>query len=150
MADVTSDAGWPAPPHPACAADITSYQAPYVSKTYDHTKVLGVRYYEVAFRDLYPASPLCDCQSSVRTLNATTPTVVMSEMFTLACGSKYTGYKTYNNPMRESTLAVGVFNQSVVQSSLPGLSKERFTNAVIAFKEASGEQGKPGSAQPYE
>ena len=74
----------------------------------------------------------------------------MSEMFTLACGSKYTGYKTYNNHMRESTLAVGVFNQSVVQSSLPGLSKEHFTNAVIAFKEASGEQGKPGSAQPYE
>jgi hypothetical protein len=138
-------------PHPACAADITSYQAPYVAKTYDHRKVLGVRYYEVAFRDLYPASPLCDCQSSVRTLNATSPTVVMSEMFTLACGSKYTGYKTYSNPMRETTLGVGVFNQTVVQSSLPGLSTEHFTNAVIAFKESSAEGATPGSSQqPYE
>ena len=41
------------PLHPPCAADITTYQAPYVRKQYNVSKALGT-WYELAFRDLYP------------------------------------------------------------------------------------------------
>ena len=40
---------------------MTTYQAPYVATTYNLTKHMG-KYYELAFRDLYPWGPLCDCQ----------------------------------------------------------------------------------------
>ncbi len=38
-----------------------SYQAGYVSSNYSRERHMG-RYYELGFRDLYPAYPECDCQ----------------------------------------------------------------------------------------
>ncbi|GMI05725.1 hypothetical protein TrVE_jg12869 [Triparma verrucosa] len=52
-----------APPvasHPNCEP-LETYQAPYVSSTYSRSNHMG-NYYELAFRDLYPAPPHSDCQ----------------------------------------------------------------------------------------
>ena len=46
--------------HPTCEA-MESYQASYVKNTYNISKHMGF-YYELAFRDLYPPPPMCDCQ----------------------------------------------------------------------------------------
>merc|ERR1711871_228643 len=136
------------PPHPACAQDITSYQAKYVKSTFNASRQLGVPYYELGFRDLYPASPICDCQRSVRSINSTGPPLVLDEMFTLSCGYGTKHRTLYRNPMQEAALAAAaVWNQTVVASKLPGLSKVHFTTAVLAFKEQEGNAASPTS--PY-
>ena len=57
----TSTLRSPDPPtlHPSCQP-LDSYQASYVQDTYNRSNHMG-HYYELAFRDLYPAPPNSDC-----------------------------------------------------------------------------------------
>ena len=59
-----------------------TYQAPYVKTSYNLTKHMG-RYYELAFRDLYPAPPLCDCQHTEKRASTLTD---YTEEFDCQCG----------------------------------------------------------------
>jgi len=53
--------------HPICR-NMWTYQSDYVATTYNVSKHMG-HFYELAFRDLYPAPPACDCQHTYKVLD---------------------------------------------------------------------------------
>jgi hypothetical protein len=123
------------PPSPPCQP-MQNYQASYVASNYSLAKHMG-RYYELAFRDLYPAPPLCDCQHTEKVADTATD---YSEEFDFQCnGMPAPNLITLN--ATDSSLP-GVYKQTIVRSmghDVPRALRTVFNTAVIAFAEgASG------------
>lgn len=122
-------------PHPVCAA-MATYQASYVATDYDYRKHMG-HFYELAFRDLYPAPPLSDCQHTNKTLDSyLNGSVVYHEDFVLDVGGV-----PYSNTIvltQVSASQLAVYNQTITKSKppapIPGINSVVFNTATIAFK----------------
>lgn len=121
--------------HPKCE-DMATYQAPYVSKTYNRTRHLG-HYYELAFRDLYLPSPTCDCQHTYKIADEGGS---YHEDFEQEC--KMLGRMASVLAMN-ATESTSIFRQSFAWSNpnppIPGIKKVGFNTGVIAYKEVPGQ-----------
>ena len=127
--------------HPACE-NMSAYQASYISQ-YDMRRHMG-KFYELAFRDLYPAAPECDCQ---HTNKVQTDATSYYEQFDFKCGAKGVYTPCLNTIVMNST-GLATYNQTIVATSvdahkIPDITKATFHTATIAFK-----QSKP--AEQYE
>ena len=117
-----------------------SYQAPYVSSNYSRERHMG-RYYELGFRDLYPAPPMCDCQHTEKI--GIPGSRGYTENFVFECGEhlNHRYVPIANTIGMASTSDNGVYAQTILNSSyassvLPGRLDVEFHTAVVAFKEA--------------
>jgi hypothetical protein len=122
--------------HPTCR-DMSSYQAPYVKATYEMKKHMG-NFYELAFRDLYPAPPMCDCQHTTKVL---TNDEGYYEEFNFACGPSKHQTPCLNKIVMTKT-ELGVYNQTITATSvtgvkIPDIKGVIFNTAVVAFKESN-------------
>ena len=125
-------------PHPKCTA-MDQYQASYVNTTYDINRHMG-KYYELAFRDLYPGPPMCDCEHTEKIF---TNQSSYYEEFDFKCGhgSAFTPCLNLIN-MTQTGPHVGVYQQTITGTSvdglhIPGLFSASFKTAAVAFKESA-------------
>jgi len=137
------------PEHPACAAALETYQADYVASTYNVSKHMGF-YYELAFRDLYPAAPMCDCQHTTKILpdrNGQANTDYY-ENFNFQCGppskpSKHMDVQNVITMNRTAGLATGVYEQTIVKTfgiGIPGFMNSAFKTVTVAFNDTGADQ----------
>jgi hypothetical protein len=124
---------------------MSSYQADYVVKEYDMKRHMG-KYYELAFRDLYPAAPECDCQ---HTTKIQTDADSYYEAFNFKCGGGGI-YTPCLNTIVMNRTGVGTYNQTITATSvdshkIPDITKQIFHTATIAFKSST-----PFSTGQYE
>lgn len=124
--------------HPKCQ-DLASYQAPYVASTYDRSRHLG-HYYELAFRDLYPGSPIGDCQHTYKIANGDHTYYEAFEQKDMGLGRMSSVINLTETGEANGT----VFNQSISWSNpavpLPSMASIVFNTAVVAFKAVPGQQ----------
>ena len=73
------------------------YMPPEMSKKYEMKKHNGT-WYEVAFRDLYPWGPICDCQQSIKYANLEGG--YMDDYFVFTC---FPLNISYISPQRQNT-----------------------------------------------
>jgi hypothetical protein len=133
-----------AAPHPACL-NMSSYQADYVAKEYDMKRHMG-KYYELAFRDLYPGAPECDCQ---RTTKIQTDEDSYYEEFNFKCGAAG-HYTPCLNTIVMNKTGAATYNQTITSTSvdshhIPDINKAVFNTATVAFKAST-----PFSTGQYE
>mmetsp|Transcript_17946 Transcript_17946/g.36444 ORF Transcript_17946/g.36444 Transcript_17946/m.36444 type:complete len:248 (-) Transcript_17946:27-770(-) len=124
--------------HPACEA-LENYQAPYVQSNYSRAQHMGF-YYELAFRDLYPAPPHSDCQSTTKFSVSDSE---YDERFTF-------DVIEYGTTMRCSTLIAMTSTSSplvvdqvmtatnISGHALPPLGSAKFHTTIVAFSESPG------------
>jgi len=121
--------------HPQCE-DMLAYQAPYVAKDYNRSRHLG-HYYEVAFRDLYLPSPICDCQHTYKVADEGGSYHEDFEQYCVGLGRMAS---VINMNATESS---SIFRQSITWSNpeppIPGINKIGFQTGVIAFKAVPGQ-----------
>eukprot|EP00603_Paraphysomonas_imperforata_P003806 CAMPEP_0114445078 /NCGR_PEP_ID=MMETSP0103-20121206/18428_1 /TAXON_ID=37642 ORGANISM="Paraphysomonas imperforata, Strain PA2" /NCGR_SAMPLE_ID=MMETSP0103 /ASSEMBLY_ACC=CAM_ASM_000201 /LENGTH=230 /DNA_ID=CAMNT_0001616659 /DNA_START=148 /DNA_END=841 /DNA_ORIENTATION=+ len=119
---------------------MTSYQAPYVASDYDINRHMG-HYYELGFRDLYAASPHCDCMHTYKILDDEKEENY-HEAFEFKC--KFLGRTTSIIDERPVALSEhpAVYNQSMSwthpQAPIPGLDDAVFNTAK--FKTVPGQE----------
>ena len=125
--------------HPKCLA-MEQYQASYVQMNYNVTKHMGF-YYEMAFRDLYPGPPLCDCQHTFKSLDSNS-TANYHEWFNFQCSpSKHVAPMIVQNLIDLNTTLQkpsAVYSQTITKSigmNIPKFMESSFSTAVIAFEE---------------
>jgi hypothetical protein len=146
--------------HPKCLA-MEQYQASYVATNYNITKHMGF-YYEMAFRDLYPGPPMCDCQHTTKSINLDS-SANYHEWFNFQCGpspgSKQAHPMIVQNlitlnsstssgsgaspPINKKVNPVAVYSQTIVKSigmNIPKWMESSFSTAVIAFQENKDDQ----------
>ena len=124
---------------------MSAYQADYVKEKYDSSKHMGF-YYELAFRDLYPSPPMCDCQATTKVPNNGTSTY--HEDFTFQCGSVKKNKWMHMNtdismtPTDGKTTGVWAQEMQKVRMDWPTdftipVSGVAFHTTIVAFKESS-------------
>ena len=125
--------------HPKCLA-MDQYQASYIQMNYNVTKHMGF-YYEMAFRDLYPGPPLCDCQHTTKSLNSNS-TANYHEWFNFQCSpSTHVAPMIVQNLIDLNTTSQtpsAVYSQTITKSigmNIPKFMESSFSTAVIAFEE---------------
>ena len=108
-----------------------------VSSTYEMARHNGT-WYEVAFRDLYPWGPLCDCQQSIKYVNEAEGYI--DDYFVFTC---YPLKLNYISPQRENVTngATGrrhknaIYDMTVAHSDLKVITKFEWNTEVIGFKD---------------
>lgn len=117
---------------------MTTYQAPYVATTYNLTKHMG-KYYELAFRDLYPGPPTCDCQHTTKVASSESD---YYEEFDFTCFGPAHRPLPVTNLITLNGSTPGVYSQTIVASMghrIPPALQSTFHTALVAFEEgASG------------
>lgn len=120
------------------------YMPPAMSKAYDIKKHNGT-WYEVAFRDLYPWGPVCDCQQSIKYVNEKEGYI--DDYFVFTC---YPLGWSYISPQRQNTTngvtglphENGLFDMTVQNSDLKFIKHFEWNNEVIGFKDDGHDQYK--------
>eukprot|EP00937_MAST-01D_sp_MAST-1D-sp2_P002162 g2162.t1 len=118
------------------------YLPPTISASYDMSKHNGT-WYEVAFRDLYPWGPLCDCQQSIKYVNK--PKGYIDDYFVFTC---YPLKLNYISPQRENVTnnATGerhgnaMYDMYVRESDFGAITHFEWNTEVIGFKDDGGSQ----------
>lgn len=108
-----------------------------VLQSYDMRKHNGT-WYEVAFRDLYPWGPICDCQQSVKYVNHEKGYI--DDYFVFTC---YPLKLNYISPQRENVTngatgrrhENGIYDMTVAHSDFAALTKFEWNTEVIGFKD---------------
>ena len=116
---------------------MTEYLPAKVSSTYEMAKHNGT-WFEVAFRDLYPWGPLCDCQQSVKYVNIDKGYI--DDYFVFTC---YPLKLNYISPQRENVTdgatgnrhRNGIFDMTVARSDFRAITKFEWNSEVIGFKD---------------
>jgi hypothetical protein len=141
---LTVNARWPwTPQHPPCAEHLESYQADYVASSYNISKHMGF-FYELAFRDLYPASPECDCQHTTKKLPEGGTNY--EEQFNFQCGPSPEKQMPIENIItmnHTAGAATAVYNQTIVHTMGMGIPKfldTPFHTTTIAFNDTGADQ----------
>lgn len=136
--------------HPPCAPLLESYQADYVARSYNVSKHMGF-YYELAFRDLYPAPPECDCQHTTKSLAGGADAFAdvgtnYQENFNFQCGPSADKQMQIENIItmnRTAGAASAVYNQTIVRSlgvGIPKFLNSPFHTVTIAFNDTGADQ----------
>lgn len=134
-------------PHPSCAP-IETYQADYVQKEYNLSRHMGF-YYELAFRDLYPGPPMCDCQHTTKRPDADGSGNYFED-FNFQCGP-LPGYRAKPMPIRTvielNRSSVddkrAVYTQTITRAmglNIPKWMHSSFDTGVIAFDQSGDGQ----------
>ena len=113
------------------------YLPKYVSQNYEMTRHNGT-WFEVAFRDLYPWGPMCDCQQSVKYVNEAEGYI--DDYFVFTC---YPLKLNYISPQRENVTdgATGlrhenaIYDMTVAHSDFKAITKFEWNSEVIGFKD---------------
>ena len=118
------------------------YLPPSVGATYDMQKHNGT-WHEVAFRDLYPWGPLCDCQQSIKYVNQEQGYI--DDYFVFTC---YPLKLNYISPQRENVTrgdtgekhGNAMYDMYVRHSDFDFITHYEWNTEVIGFKDDGGEQ----------
>lgn len=95
-------------------------------------------WFELAYRDLYPAPPLCDCHHTYKVPGVPEPPYAdYHEQFVFNCGGL--DFITRID-MNQTDEGLAVYNQTMTKDApnlpIPGLDTVRFKTATVAYKEA--------------
>ena len=129
-------------PNLPCKA-MKEYLPPHIGATYDMEKHNGT-WHEVAFRDLYPWGPLCDCQQSIKYVNKAKGYI--DDYFVFTC---YPLKLNYISPQREnitngadgSIHGNGMYDMYVRHSDFNAITKFEWNTEVIGFKDDNHPSG---------
>lgn len=121
-----------------------SYMPPSVSESYNVSKHNGT-WYEVAFRDLYPWGPVCDCQQSIKYVNKEKGYI--DDYFVFSC---YPLKLNYISPQRENLTRGdtgeqhknGMFDMYVAQSDFDFITHYEWNSMALGFKDDGRDQYK--------
>jgi hypothetical protein len=118
------------------------YLPPIIQETYDINKHNGT-WFEVAFRDLYPWGPLCDCQQSIKYVAPDHSYI--DDYFVFTCG-----LLSYISPQRENRTNAssglehpnGIMDMYVLDSDFNAITNYEWNTEFIGFKDDGQEQYK--------
>lgn len=104
-------------------------------------------WYEVSFRDLYPWGPVCDCQQSIKYVNAKQGYI--DDYFVFTCGLPI-NHMNYISPQRENRTNAssgmrhdnGIFDMYVRNSAFKFITHYEWNTEFIGFKDDGENQYK--------
>lgn len=137
---LAASSSWAKPsPNMPCKS-MKAYMPPNATRDYQMSKHNGT-WYEVAFRDLYPWGPLCDCQQSIKYVNEKEGYI--DDYFVFTCVEL-----NYISPQRENRTNAatglphenGLYDMTVAKSDFKAITHFEWNTEMIGFKDDGQDQ----------